>query len=75
MFYSWSVIVDSQPSQQNTSESCVELCVGANLTAAIGGTMRGYSLPGDSVPPFVPRRVKRVSNMQAWPPCVRLGVT
>lgn len=69
MFYLWSFIVDSQPSQHNTSERCVELRVCDNLTAAIAGTMRGHSLP------FVPRRVTRVSNMQAWPPCVRLGVT
>lgn len=67
MSYLWSFIVDSQPSQQNTSESCVELRVCDNLMAAIAGTMR--------LPPFVPRRVTRVSNMQAWPPCVRLGVT
>lgn len=75
MFYLWSFIVDSQPSQQNTSESCVELRVGDNLTAAMAGTMRGHSLPGGSAPPFVPRRVKRVSNMQARPLCVHLGVT
>lgn len=74
VFYLWSFMVDSQPSQQNTKGK-LWWAPRDNLTAAIAGTMRGHSLPGGSAPPLVPRRVTRASNMQARPPCVRLGVT